>query len=435
MPTAAIPVFSPAPGPQSAPILLSMTSKTSGAKIYYTLDGSMPTIASALYSKPISLSTTMVVQAIAVAPAQANSTVAQGIYLFGTPGSVFTINSGFTASSFSLNGSAKVTAQRLRILDGNGFEAGSAYFNTPVPITNFTTNFNLLLTNASADGMTFVIQNQGKTALGGIGGELGYGPSASPGISPSAALKFDLYDNAGEGYDSTGLYTGGVAPTIPAIDLSSTGIDLHSGHVFSVALSYNGSQLQQTITDTLTKVSFTHAYTVNLPLTLGANTALVGFTGGTGGLAATADVLNWSWSVPPVENFPASSLPAATSASAPVLQPYSNAGFPGGKGVLFPAVASGQSVSFSVKVATTATFAVSLLADSGPNRGIYQLSIDGKNFGTAVDNYTASSAPLNASYGSILLTAGTHSFAFNVTGKNKAATGYQASFGQITLTP
>jgi len=434
-PTAAIPVFSPAPGPQSAPILLSMTSKTSGAKIYYTLDGSMPTIASALYSKPISLSTTMVVQAIAVAPAQANSTVAQGIYLFGTPGSVFTINSGFTASSFSLNGSAKVTAQRLRILDGNGFEAGSAYFNTPVPITNFTTNFNLLLTNASADGMTFVIQNQGKTALGGIGGELGYGPSASPGISPSAALKFDLYDNAGEGYDSTGLYTGGVAPTIPAIDLSSTGIDLHSGHVFSVALSYNGSQLQQTITDTLTKVSFTHAYTVNLPLTLGANTALVGFTGGTGGLAATADVLNWSWSVPPVENFPASSLPAATSASAPVLQPYSNAGFPGGKGVLFPAVASGQSVSFSVKVATTATFAVSLLADSGPNRGIYQLSIDGKNFGTAVDNYTASSAPLNASYGSILLTAGTHSFAFNVTGKNKAATGYQASFGQITLTP
>jgi hypothetical protein len=372
---------------------------------------------------------------MAAVAGQANSSIAQGVYLFGTPGNVFTIDGGFTASNLSLNGSAQVTAQRLRLLDGGSGEAGSAYFNTPASITNFTTNFDFQLTNANADGITFVVQKQGKTALGGPGGQLGYGPGQTTGISPSAAVKFDLYNNNGEGTDSTGLYTDGVSPTIPFVDLSSTAINLHSGHIFSVALSYNGAQLAQTITDTVTKKSFTHAYTVNLPQILGAKTALAGFTGGTGGLTTTADILNWSWSVPPVENFPASSLPAATTHSEPTLKAYSNAAFPGGKGVLFPATAVSQSVAFSVKVATTATFAVSLLADSGPNRGIYQLAIDGKNFGSSVDNYTAKAAPHNATYGSILLTAGSHTFAFTVTGKNKAATGYHASFGQITLTP
>ncbi len=437
-PTTAAPVFSPAPGAESGPINVAITCKTPGAAIYYTLDGTTPTAASRLYTKPIDLSSTTYVQAMAVVTGLASSSVVQAGYLFGIAGNVFTIDSGFSASGLSLNGSAKVVSKRLRLTDAGGIEAGSAYYNSLVRITNFTTNFDFQLTVPNADGMTFVLQNQGKTALGPSGGGLGYGPDTpggTPGISPSAAIKFDLYDNRGEGVDSTGLYTNGVSPTIPAVDLSSTGIDLHSGHIFAVALSYNGVQLKQTITDAVTHKSFTHAYTVNLVKTLGGNTALTGFTGGTGGLTAVQDILNWSWSVPPVEDFPATSLPAVTTSSEPALEPYLNASFPGGKGVLFPATAAGQSVAFRVNVATTATFAIGLLADTGPNRGILQLAIDGKNFGSPVENFTAKAATLNSSYGSLLLTAGRHTFTFKVTGKSKASAGYQATFGQITLKP
>ena len=437
-PTAVMPVFSPAPGPQSSSILVTIGSRTPGATIDYTLDGAMPTTASLVYTRPIALSATTVLQAMATAPALAPSSIAQGLYLFGSPGNVFTANSGFSASTFSLNGSAQVTQQRLRLTDGGQSEAGSGWWNTPVRITNFTTNFDFVLTNPNADGMTFVLQNQGKTALGPSGGGLGYGPDtpgAAAGIAPSAAIKLDLYNNAGEGADSTGLYTNGASPTVPAVDLSASAINLHSGHIFAASVAYNGAQLTQTITDTVTHGSFTHAYAVNLPQVLGANTALAGFAAGTGGLTSTADILNWSYSVPPQENFPASSLGGSVSHSAPALQSYSNVSFPNGKGVLFPAAAVGQAVTFTVNAATTQTFAVSLLADTGPRRGIVQLTLDGKAFGPAVDGYAATTLPLTSNYGSILLTAGKHTFSFAIAGKNKASTGYQASFGQIALTP
>ena len=98
----------------------------------------------------------------------------------------------------------------------------------------------------------------------------------------SVAIKFDLYSNAGEGPDSTGLYINGATPTVPAIDLSATGINLHSGHIFNVQLAYNGTTLTEVIIDTVTLASVTETYTVNIPAVVGGAAAYVGFTGGTG---------------------------------------------------------------------------------------------------------------------------------------------------------
>ena len=80
------------------------------------------------------------------------------------------------------------------------------------------------------------------------------------------------------------MYIDGASPTIPAIDLSSTGINLHSGDIFNAQLTYNGSTLTVVITDTVTNASATQTYTVNIPAIVGGNTAYVGFTGSTGGL-------------------------------------------------------------------------------------------------------------------------------------------------------
>jgi hypothetical protein len=156
----------------------------------------------------------------------------------------------------------------------------------------FTTNFTFQQTSAAADGMTFAIENSPSNvnALGGNGAGLGYSS-----LTKSVAIKFDLYSNAGEGPDSTGLYQNGATPTTPFVDLSSTGINLHSGDVMAVQITYDGTTLTMTITDQVTAATYTTSWAVNIPSIVGGSTAYVGFTGGTGGLVATQNVLTWTY--------------------------------------------------------------------------------------------------------------------------------------------
>jgi hypothetical protein len=166
-----------------------------------------------------------------------------------------------------------------------------------VNIQSFTTDFTFQMVNPSADGFTFAIQNAGPRALGGYGEALGYAP-----IDKSLAVKFDLHDNAGEGPNSTGLYVDGALPTVPAIDLTGTGIDLHSGtgigDIFLVHIAYNGTDLDLTIHDTNTGVAWSHSFAIDIPATVGGNTAYVGFTGATGAEIADEMILNWTFSNP-----------------------------------------------------------------------------------------------------------------------------------------
>ncbi len=232
---------------------------------------------------------------------------------------ILDFSNGFAGSNSSLtfNGSAVVSGTLLQLTNGGNNEAGSAFSTNKVAVNGFSTVFSFQLlngTNPSADGITITIQGAGNTALGPPGGGLGYGGTG--GIPTSLAVKFDLYNNQGEGNDSTGLYTNGAAPTVVgSINLTGTGIDLHSQHVFNVAMSYGGTTLGVTITDASTSASASQSYTINIPGTVGGNTAYVGFTGGTGGLTATQDIRTWTFS--PTASAPpaAPSNLAATAAS------------------------------------------------------------------------------------------------------------------------
>jgi hypothetical protein len=198
---------------------------------------------------------------------------------------------GFAGSTSKLtyNGSAALVGTKAELTNGGTGEAGSVFANAPVDITKFSTMFNFQLTNPNADGFTFTIQGNGPTSLGATGGGLGYG------MPKSIAIKFDLYSNSGEGINTTGLYLNGVSPTTPAIDLTPSGIDLHSGDIFTTTIGYNGTTLTLTIQDSKTGKSFSQAFTVDIPANTGAS-AYVGFTGGTGGLTATQDILSWTFS-------------------------------------------------------------------------------------------------------------------------------------------
>lgn len=72
------------------PTRIRITSLTTNAQIYYTLDGSTPTSASTLYASPFVLSTTTTVKAIAILAGQSNSRVVQSIYAI--PGTIISTN-------------------------------------------------------------------------------------------------------------------------------------------------------------------------------------------------------------------------------------------------------------------------------------------------------------------------------------------------------
>jgi len=218
------------------------------------------------------------------------------------PPATINLGGGFTTTTgLQFNGktSWNQSGSRLRLTDGGFNEASSAFFTTLVNVQSFTNDFSFQLTSPNGDGFTFTIQNSGLTALGPSGGGLGYGPGlpgGTPGIGKSVAVKFDLTSNDGEGNDSTGMYTNGASPTIPAIDMTSSGVNLHSGDVMNVHMTYDGMTLTWTITDPTAGKSFTASATVNIPSVVGGNTAFVGFTAGTGASTATQEILTWAYS-------------------------------------------------------------------------------------------------------------------------------------------
>ena len=197
---------------------------------------------------------------------------------------------GFVAEGLSLNNGASISGTRLRITTNNTGLARSAFTLRPVNVASFNADFTFQNTNATADGFTFTIQRNAPTALGATGGGLGYA-----GIPNSVAVKFDIFNSGGEGTSSTGLYRNGAMPSVPSLDLTPSGIILRSTDVFYVHFAYDGAVLSWTITSSRSGATFAASAPIDIPATIGGPAAFVGFTGGTGGLTATQDILTWTF--------------------------------------------------------------------------------------------------------------------------------------------
>jgi hypothetical protein len=350
----ASPSFSPSGGTFTAAQSVTISDATAGASIFFTADGTTPTTASTAYTGPISVSTSETLKAIAVASGDSTSAVASATYTINTNGGgsgsggtnppVVNDPSGFaSAAGFTLDGGATVTGNALQLADGGTFENRTVWYTTPLNIQTFTTNFTFQITPASTgsgDGFTFTIQNMGLSADGGIGGALGY-----QSITPSVAVKFDLFDNSGEGPNSTGFYTDGVAPTVPALDLTPSGINLHNGDVMNANLTYDGATLTLTLTDTVTNATFSASDSIDIPGTVGASTAFVGFTAGSGGSVATQNILSWTFS---------SAAPTSVPTAAPTITPEAGT-YTGAQSVTIADATSGATIYFTTDGSTPTT--------------------------------------------------------------------------------
>jgi hypothetical protein len=93
LPQATTPIFSPPGGTYSSAQSVTISDATPGVTIYYTTNGTMPTMNSTVYSGPISVSTSETVEAIAAAGGTSteNSAVAMAGYTLNLPAPTFSI--------------------------------------------------------------------------------------------------------------------------------------------------------------------------------------------------------------------------------------------------------------------------------------------------------------------------------------------------------
>ncbi len=95
MPTAATPTFSPAPGTYATAQTVTISDTSSGANIYYTTNGTTPTVSPTdQYTGPITVSTNTTIEAIAGGPNYLTSPVASATYDIQAATPTFSLASG-----------------------------------------------------------------------------------------------------------------------------------------------------------------------------------------------------------------------------------------------------------------------------------------------------------------------------------------------------
>jgi hypothetical protein len=105
---AAAPSLTPAPGTYAAAQAVKLSDSTSGALIYYTMNGSTPTTSSALYTAgtPLEVSSTTTIKAIAVESGYSSSPVTGGTYTIASAASPPPV-----ARTLAISGTAASAAQ------------------------------------------------------------------------------------------------------------------------------------------------------------------------------------------------------------------------------------------------------------------------------------------------------------------------------------
>jgi hypothetical protein len=320
---ATTPTFSPAAGTYSSAQSVTMSDATSGATIYYTTNGTAPTTSSTKYAGPVTVSSTETLQAMAVAAGDSSSAVASATYTMDSsnpdpPASASVINyaSGFASkpSQLWLGDSSVYAGSSIQLTKASGNLANNVWYKTPVNVQAFTTTFTWTAKCPAqpaqcGDGMGFMIistanpSSEGFNYSGYSGQDLSW--AACNGSScqsiKSILVKFDLYNNS-TGADTanlTGFYSGGVDPQSPQpeFDMAPSGIKMQSGDIMKATLTYSGTTLMETVTDTVTGATYRNSYSANIPALVGGTTALVGFGGSTGGASVTQNLQSWTYTV------------------------------------------------------------------------------------------------------------------------------------------
>jgi glucose/arabinose dehydrogenase len=199
-------------------------------------------------------------------------------------------------------GDAHVASTQLRLTNNASNENGAGWFTTAQKVsTPWVAEFEFQLVGGpGADGFAFVIQNNSTNAIGGNGCELAY-----HGIPNSVAIEFDTYDNGGSCGVGTvndlnaphiSVHTQGTSPNSvneAASIGATTAVPAYSdGNIHTARIMYVPGTLFVFVDD-LVNAALTVPLDLPSTLSLTNDRAWLGFTGATGGLSESHDILNF----------------------------------------------------------------------------------------------------------------------------------------------
>jgi Legume lectin domain len=202
----------------------------------------------------------------------------------------------------------------VRLVSGSN-DVGSMFTTTARNVASgFSTAFSFRLSDrggsydgiaVGADGLVFVVQQVGPTALGSAGEYLGYGSAGSNKIVTSLGVEFDTYKNTSATNDPSsnhiGINLNGTITSVATANISPDFDSTGTGTKWTSWIDYNGSTLEVRVSNSGTRpISANLAYAITssaFQTTLGSNTsAFIGFTAATGGAFAKHDIVNWTFS-------------------------------------------------------------------------------------------------------------------------------------------
>lgn len=149
--TTGTPTFAPSAGTYLAAQSVALSSSLAGSTIYFTTDGSTPTMNSTPYTTPISVAVGQTIKAFAIAPGAAASTIASATYLIGsTAAPTFTPPAGaYPATQNVTLASTTPGASIHYTLDGTVPTTTSSKYTTSIEVSSGKT----IQAIAVADGM------------------------------------------------------------------------------------------------------------------------------------------------------------------------------------------------------------------------------------------------------------------------------------------
>jgi hypothetical protein len=248
----ATPTFSPASGTYASAQTVTISSSTPGATIYYTVNGSRPTINSATYTGPITVSASEQIRAFATATGFMNSVIGSATYTIAPPAA---------APTFSPAAGSYTTAQTVRIFTTT--PSATIYYTTDgtTPTTSSALYSSAIKISSSETLEAIVVaRNYSSSAAGSAAYTINLGQAATPTFSPGAGTYASTQTvNISSATLSATIYytTNGTTPTTSST-LYAGPVTVSSSETLEAIATANGYS---------TSAAGSAAYTVNITQT------------------------------------------------------------------------------------------------------------------------------------------------------------------------